>query len=196
MKIISNSLKTECKSKGIGQGSAFTFINLLRLCIVSLLVPFDLAFAQGHLNFANRVFGDLDARVTFLDGTPVGAGYTAQMYGGPAGTPVQSLVPLLPTTIFRSGAGVGYVVQVSMVVPGVDQCGTFVMRVFDGATWETSLCRGESNPVTVELTYPPGPPATLVGLQPFQVNCIPEPSTIVLGIAGAITALLWRQRRG
>lgn len=152
-------------------------------------------FAQGHLHFANRVQGYVDAPVTFLDGTPVGPEYTAQMYGGIVGTPLSSLKPLSPTTTFRSGLGRGYVIGIGLVVPDVNEFGTFVMRVFDGTSWETSLCRGESKPVTIKLTHPPGPPADLIGLEPFQVNCIPEPSTIVLGIAGAITVLLWRKRQ-
>ena len=170
--------------------------NFLRICLVASLQAFGSTFAQGDLHLGNRAIGrNIDARVTFLDGSPVGAGYTAQMFGGPAGTPLSSMTPLLPTTIFRSsGPGMGYVLPTIVRVPGIDggQEGTFVMRVFEGDSWESSLCRGESNPVTVRLTTQPTPPFDLVGLLAFQVNCIPEPSTAALGLLGAFAALLCR----
>src|SRR5262250_2748506 len=80
------------------------------------------AFAQGQVTFNNRVSGVVDARVTF-DGGPnagqgVGAGYTAQLFGGPEGG---ALTALTPTTTFRtsSAAAQGYVNGVDVTVPGV-----------------------------------------------------------------------------
>mgnify|MGYP003347620812 CR=1 FL=1 len=57
---------------------------------------------DGKLSFNNRVGDDIQARVTFPDGTGVGAGFTAQLLAGPVGTPVVSLQPLLPVTNFRT----------------------------------------------------------------------------------------------
>lgn len=157
------------------------------------------AVAQGQINFANRVSGTVEARVHFLDGTPVGAGYTAQLYGGPVGTPISSLTPLLPTTIFRFGAGVGYIVGRIITVPEDvvrdGELGTFVMRVFEGASWETSLCRGESNPVNVRPISATPPPTDLQGLQSFQVSCIPEPGTTALLLAALLAGSAGRFAR-
>lgn len=135
---------------------------------------------QGLIIFNNRVTPEVNARVTFQDGTPVGAGFTAQLYGGPAGTPVDGLTPLLPTTTFRlsSPAALGYVQQVEVPVPGVPRFGdaTVQMRVYNGASWETSLIRGESDLIVVRTASETSPPANLVGLQPFQCSPSPNPA--------------------
>ncbi len=136
--------------------------------------------------------------MTFPDGTPVGVGFTARLNGGPAGTPVDNLIPLLPHITFRlsSPAALGYVQQVEVPVPGVPRFGdaTVQMRVYDGATWETSLIRGESNIIELQTASEISPPANLVGLQPFQVFPIPEPGTAVLFVGGAL-GLFWSCRR-
>ncbi len=157
------------------------------------------AYGQGLVNFNNRVTREVDARVTFPDGSPVGVGFTAQLYGGPIGTSVDALVPLFPTTTFRltSTQAMGYVIGVEVVFQGMQPGtpATVQMRVFDGATWETSVCRGESNPITVSLFGGNGTPTNLVGMQPFQVNCIPEPGNGVLLVCGVAGLLAFRRVR-
>ncbi len=158
---------------------------------------------QGTVFFDNRVslpLPGINARVTFLDGTPVGAGFTAQLYGGPSGTPLESLEPQFPTTIFQTStpAGLGYIQPVIVIVAGVEResVATLVMRVFDGPTWESSACRGEAAPLNVTLRGgAPGLDAYLEGLQPFQVNCIPEPSAATLLACGALALITWVRRR-
>ncbi|MCI0537914.1 MAG: hypothetical protein L0Z50_22085 [Verrucomicrobiales bacterium] len=147
-------------------------------------------FVSGQqFNFNNRVAGVVDARVTFLDGTGVGSGFVAQLYGGPDGTPIEKLSPLFPTTTFRTGSlvAMGYVNGVALNVPGVlaGEKATFVMRAFNDSTWETSTCRGESNPITVTASGGSLPPANLFGLKPFQVDCIPELGTLTLVCCGS-----------
>lgn len=155
------------------------------------------SYGQGTVQFNNRVPPDLIARVTTPDGAGVANGFTAQLLGGPVGG---QLTPLTPTTTFRTGNAAGFVVPVDVAVPGVPAGGTatFVMRAFNGATFETSTQFGESNPVTVSSLggVPPGggPPLTsptLSGLNGFVV--IPEPTTLALGALGA--ALLFLRRR-
>src|SRR5438105_3664004 len=84
-------------------------------------------FGQGEIVFSNRIPPDIDARVTFLDGSGVGVVFIAQLFGGPAGTPVGALTPLFPTALFRTSTQVamGYVlpppsdtVRVPDVPPG------------------------------------------------------------------------------
>jgi len=153
-------------------------------------------YGQGQVNFNNRVTGVVDARVTFADGSGgVGAGYTAQLFGGPAGTPAGQLTALSPSTTFRtsSAAAQGYVNGVTVEVPGVasGNNATLVMRVF--ATGSSAVL-GESNPITIAVGGGTLPPSNLAGLQGFTVGVVPEPSTIALGALG-VAALLLRRRK-
>jgi hypothetical protein len=157
------------------------------------------AFAQGQITFNNRVAGVVDARVTFADtGEGVGAGYTAQLFGGPDGTAVGALTALNPSTTFRtsSAAAQGYVNGVVVDVPGVAPGlkAAIVMRVFDPA----GAAIGESAPIALTLGGGTLPPANLEGLQAFTVSgagaIIPEPSTIALAVLG-VGALLLRRRK-
>lgn len=155
---------------------------------------------QGTIDFDNLGPNGLDARVTFLDGTGVGVGFTAQLFFGPPGMPVESLQPLLPTTTFQTGPADarGYVVGRSGIpVPGTFELEfqTFVMRAYNGSTWETSTWRGESNPVTVRLDGGTYPSAYLYGLQPFHVVPIPEPSVFALAVVGGCLLGLRRKPR-
>ena len=158
------------------------------------------AFAQGEITFNNRVSGVVDARVTFADGANagqgVGAGYTAQLFGG---VDANSLSALNPSTTFRtsSAAAQGYVNGVGVVVPGIAPGGkaTVVMRVFDSASTQV----GQSGAITITLGGGVLTPANLEGMQPFTISSgggvvIPEPSTIALAALG-IGALLLRRRK-
>ncbi len=155
--------------------------------------------AQGTIAFANYGPFGLDAKVTLLDGTGVGAGFTAQLYYGQPGTPVQSLQPLFPTTRFSSDPPEdrGYVLPLEIPVPGTQEGDrqTFVLRVYNGPAWEASSFRGESNPVTVSLNGGVLPTAYLVGLQPFHVVPIPEPSVFALEVLGGCLLVLLRKTR-
>jgi hypothetical protein len=53
---------------------------------------------------------------------------------------------------------------------------------------------GESAPVRLFLTYPPGPIPDLRGLQPFTVG-IPEPSAFALAVVGPAVLILLRRLR-
>jgi hypothetical protein len=154
------------------------------------------AYGQGAVTFNNRVTGVVDARVLNVDGTGLGAGWTAQLWGGPGGTAVDKLVALTPTTTFRtsSAAAQGYVNAVDVTVPGVaaGAQATLVMRAFNGADFASSAIKGTSLPVTIALGGGTLPPANLSGLQGFTV---PEPSTIALGVLGAAALLFIRRRK-
>jgi hypothetical protein len=161
---------------------------------------------NSGVEFSTRVpWAGVDAPVSFLDGTPVGAGFTAQLYGGSVGTPVEALSPLFPTTTFSIVPPfppelAGHVVRRFVDLPGFlpGQQVTLVMRAFSGPSWEDSTCRGESNPLTIELFGPRNPPPVLRGLEPFQVDCVAEPSPLALlgGAAGVLLlALRGRSRR-
>ena len=174
-------------------------MNNWRTIVTVILVAFtgNRANGQGTLTFATRVTGNVDARVTYLDGTPVSTGFRAQLYAGPEGSSLDSLTPLLPITTFQERpAGQGYVNAVGVTVPGVagNSRATVMMRAFNGATWDTSSCRAQSQPIDVLTGFAGGPPAYLTGLQPFSVDCIPEPGTLALvGLAaGGWCLVRWR----
>jgi hypothetical protein len=134
----------------------------------------------GILVFNNRIVGKVDARVLMPDGQGVGAGWVAQLYGGPAGSPISALTPLTPATDFRttSAAAMGYVNGVDVKVPGIrpgDRV-VIVMRVFEGESFETSFLRGESEPIEFALGGGSVPPANLVGLRGFTVGNVAPPN--------------------
>ena len=159
------------------------------------------AFAQGEVNFNNRA-GSVDAKVTFSDsGLGVGAGYTAQLFGGPEGTALTALAPLTPTTIFRtsSAAAMGYIAGTPVTVPGVapGAKAALVMRVYptgQAFTSKADLGMGESNLIVVSLGGGTIVTPNMDGLQAFTVNAVPEPSTIALALLG-VGALLLRRRK-
>lgn len=114
-------------------------------------------------------------------------GWSAQLYGGPAGTPVAQLKPLTPVTTFRtsSSAAMGYLNPENATISGVNPGGqaTFVVRAFQvGSTYETSLLRGESNPVTISVGGSTLIPASLVGLESFTVGQNPLAFSITASV--------------
>lgn len=174
----------------------------LIVTLAALLVTVA-AYGQGAVTFNNRVTGVVDAKVTLADGTGAGAGFTAQLYGGPAGTAVDKLVALTPSTTFRTGNAVGYVNPVDVTVTGVaaGAQATLVMRAFNGTDFNSATTKGTSGAITIALGGGTLPPANLTGLTGFQLSggttpgpVIPEPSTIALGALGA-AMLLFRRRK-
>jgi hypothetical protein len=163
-------------------------------------------FGQGTILFNNRVTGQVDAPISRGDGTGAGAGWNAQLFLVSGGTPV-TYTALNPATTFRttSATAAFYVVQPPgpVIVPGIGagQQATIVMRVWDGAigsSYDAAFCKGQSLPITITLggvptVGAPIPDAVLVGLQGFSF-CVPEPSTMALGLLGAAT-LLYRRRK-
>jgi hypothetical protein len=173
----------------------------LIIAVAALLVTVA-SYGQGTLSFNNIWNGVGPGKVFLPDGTTgVGAGFTAQLLAGPAGTAVDSLVALSPTTTFRTGNAAGYVTAVQVSVPGVaaGAQATIVMRAFNGADYASSQIKGQSAPITLGLGGTPAggapiPDPVLNGLASFTLTQVPEPSTIALGIIGA-AALLYRRRK-
>lgn len=143
-----------------------------------ILTATVMAYGQGTVVFNNRVGGVVDARVVLADGTGAGVGWKAQLFGGPEGG---TLVPLLPMTSFRttSAAAAGYIVGIDLTLPGVapGAKATFVMKAFNGNSFDASSVRYESNPFTITMGGGTLPPANLVGLQSFKlISSVASPS--------------------
>ena len=196
------------------------------------------AFAQGTITFNNRVTGSIIAPIYGPDpvdqalrksgqpaiGTPAGStvyggalllgtSFTAQLWGGVAGTPGPALVALSATTPFRTGAGAGFFTGIADVpnplVPAGGM-GSFQVRAWDNnngqiTTYATAIAGlravGASDVfVSAPLGGTPaggGLPITtpnMIGLTSFNLTIVPEPGVIALGVLG-LGALLLRRRK-
>jgi len=207
-------------------------------------------FGQGTILFNNRVAGAYDARIygtvpgnetLFIQGQPAtgvptgttdyrgavalqGTGYTAQLFGGPLGTTLNtdsSQFALAGTLNFRTGASAAGILAIpapTITVPGVAESSraTLQIRVWDNVggtitSWDQvlanpSVARGWSTPIDSlalggTLSTPPnlggtaGPPLNLTGLASFNLFVVPEPSVIALGVLGVGALLLFRRRK-
>jgi len=178
--------------------------------VAALLVTSLSAYAQGTVNFNNRIVGTVDAPVFDVGGTVrlSGAAFFAQLYAGAAGTADANLVAIGAPTTFRTGAGAGYVNAISEVtITGVAVGGTarVQLRAWDAAfpTYAAAAAAGnaklgfstafDASPLGGPGS-PPAVPANLTGLTSFSLTQVPEPSTIALGALG-VAALLFRRRR-
>ena len=108
------------------------------------------AVAQGTVNFANLVVVNgqrvVDAPVRDGSGQLAGSGFKAQLYAGPAWSPVENLVPVGSPESFQTGTGAGYFLggtrAISSVPPGlVARVQVRVWSVASGATWENASLR-------------------------------------------------------
>lgn len=175
--------------------------------LMACLVATVSSYAQGTVNFNTRVPADnVNLRVLGVDGNPVtGANFSAQLYGGPAGTPAANLQAIGSPVSFRAGNAAGWIDAGAVAVTGVPggQPATLQLRAWDntgGATFASAQVSGASTPWTTgplgdPSANPPTVPASLgSGTGTFQLQVIPEPSTIALGVLGA-AALLLRRRK-
>jgi len=161
------------------------------------------SLAQGQFTFANKCCAWMNARVTFCDGTGLGAGYWAQAYIKLAAEPESSYAAVGTAVNFRTGTSAGYIVPAVVTTSYPNSTAVTVqMRVWEASagTYEDAVQAGKgeygfSNPVGLKVTEAPTPPADMLGLQPFSLaKCIPEPSST--GLAALGVAGLWWRRRG
>ncbi len=160
---------------------------------------------------------------TYAGGFVIGSNFTAQLWGGPAGSTEDQLV-VVATTTFRTQTAstvAGTVVPVNPIptVPGVQagQYASFQLRVWynNGGTvtsWAQVMsgnplvARGLSPMFTPPFRLSDGSPLNpipnLQGLQSFTVGClcidcclVPEPSLLALGLLGACFLSLRRSRK-
>lgn len=177
------------------------------LLIAAVLVASLSAYAQGTINFNNRIgTGDpSDSPVFDVGGVTrlAGAGFFAQLYAGPAGSAAGALAAVGAPVTFRTGGGAGYVNSPGDVTTAVGGATAAIqMRAWDSAfpTYAAALAGGGKTGASIVFDSLPlggggSPPATapnLTGLRSFSL--VPEPSTIALGALG-MAALLLRRRK-
>jgi hypothetical protein len=188
------------------------------LALSALLVAAS-SFAQGQLNFSNRVLPAVDAIVTYagdatLPAGPAGNNFWGQLYAGPVGG---TLAAIGAPVEFRNDTRIGYITAGGAVsVPGVPGGTDAQVKM---VAWHKSLGNeyaaavasglggvGESGVFTVTTGgagSPPSLPANLgvAGgtpantLQPFSVSSlVPEPAVAALGLLGAGLLLIRRKK--
>jgi len=186
-------------------------IQMKKLVLVGVisLVGVSSVFAQGTIDFRNRITGTLDVPV-YLNGVGgmllSGANFLAQLYYGTTATSLTPITDL--ASPFRTGAGAGYWnagADSTRILAGIPAGSPAFLQVraWDstfGATYDVAKAAGglwgDSNVFQVLATggggTPAASPAFMTGMQSFTL--VPEPSTIALGILGAV-ALLFRRRK-
>jgi len=184
------------------------------LTLGSILVAIG-AYAQGSVNFNNRVTGavppiDAPIYIGAVGGAKAdGAAYMAQLYAGASDATLAAIGTAVP---MRTGAAAGYVTSavlaIPTVAPGADaRVQIKAWAVASGATYEAAAAAngqvGASSIITVKTGgagSPPGLPADLVGLQSFAISgggggpVVPEPSILALGALGGLALLLRRRK--
>jgi hypothetical protein len=145
----------------------------------------DHSFEHGYVIFNNNVFGSVNAPIYGFGGLPLsGAGFTAQLFAGPVGTPESALAPIATTT-FRTGSLAGYVVApVSAVAihdPTISPGGqaTFQVRAWDNLggsiqSWDAALASPANRGASITFVATVGGvfnPNYLTGLASFTLEC-------------------------
>jgi hypothetical protein len=172
-------------------------MKTLLLLSFSFCVGVTQASAQGTVWFENRT--ETGNALVFMPDcvTPVfGDGFQAQLYAGSRGSSESALLPIAPSTPFRStpAGAAGLWVGIGLTVPSVPP---FQTAVLQARVWETAAGSYE-NAVALGRLYGasgllqivlgdgqlPGPPPLMNGLQSFCL--VPEPSTLALALFGAV----------
>jgi hypothetical protein len=182
-----------------------------KLLLTAVLVVTTVsAWAQGTVTFANYNTGttpQILARTTQPDGTTfLDSGFAADLYYGTVGTDPSTWTSAGVVSVYRAAAAAGRLTAQEVALPGRaggTQVGVQLRawRLSDGATWAAanSTIGAMASPVTaptvvVTLGNPSAVPPTL-GANLIDVNSglalvghslviVPEPSTILLGLAG------------
>jgi hypothetical protein len=190
----------------------------IAITLTALLVAAS-AYAQGTLNFANRVSGVFSAPATYQGDATTPAGLAGNQFWGQllAAAPGGTLAPVGSPVEFRNDAGIGYITSGGVVaVPGVAggspaQVQMVAWHKSLGDTWAAANAAGQggigsSGIITVNTGgggTPPSPAANLgvAGgtaentLQPFNItSLVPEPSIAALGLLGAGLLLIRRKK--
>ena len=158
---------------------------------------------QGTVNFQTIVPGSIDAQVLTAAGVGAGSDYFGQLFAGPTADSLAAMGAPRPFT------GQGYFGPQSVTIDNISAGGAAFVQLrawaaANGSTWDAATSQalyeaGMSPTLSMTATgdptaSPPGTPVNLVGLQGFQMEVIPEPSTWAL-LALGLGALALRRRK-
>jgi len=178
----------------------------LLLTFAALAITLATSYGQGEVFFANRIPGSIDARAQImLNG--VASGFADSTYNADLAVLRNGVWESVPGSVtpFRGTPGTaanGYITGFGISIPGIapGAQATLRMRGFQGAAYDPNgIAKGETGDVVVTLgggTIPvPNMDALGNGAGAiWNINVVPEPSTIALGVLGA-AALLLRRRK-
>ncbi len=172
------------------------------------------SYGQGYVVFSSYVADSgAGALTTLANGiTPVGAGYTADLYyflGTVTDPVVGSVSTALPTGLIDSGItvaydsnGDGYFQASTVTIPGyVSGPVTFEVVAYNGASYANSAIRGRSGAFTESfITSSASAPPTEFGdngpgMPNFSVAPVPEPTTLALAGLGGLASLVAIRRK-
>jgi hypothetical protein len=185
-----------------------TFIIMRKLtAIFSLAACLALtatsSFGQSQVSFFTRDFvGDAagDSHIIFntdMITRAAGPNIVAQIVIGATGGTLESIgAPVALNTVASGNPGFIFSGAVA-VTQNVGDMVDYQIRAWDittGATFAGATTRGISNIETVTLVGAPSAPVDLNTFSSFNLEVVPEPSTVALGVIGGL-ALLMRRRK-
>jgi hypothetical protein len=157
---------------------------------------------QGTVNF-QTTGGGVNAQVLTAAGVGADNTYFGQLFAGPTAD------SLLPMGAPRAFLAQGYFGPQAVTIDNISAGGAAFVQLrawasANGSTWDAATSQavyeaGMSPILSLSstgnpLAEPPGTPVNLVGLQGFQMEVIPEPSTWAL-LALGLGALALRRRK-
>lgn len=174
----------------------------LLLTFAALAITLATSYGQGEVFFANRIPGSIDARARL---TGAASGFADSTYNADLAVLRNGVWESVPGSVtpFRGTPGTaanGYITGFGISIPGIapGAQATLRMRGFLGAAYDPNgLAKGETGDVVVTLgggTIPVPNMDALGNGVVWDINVVPEPSTIALGVLGA-AALLLRRRK-
>jgi hypothetical protein len=169
-------------------------------------------YAQGEINFSNIGGTAQPSLITDINGTTVGAGFMAALYYAPAGVTDTDMFMQVGTPVGFVGAGfiLGTIKRAPTSSAGANA--NFQIRAWEsafGATFEEAMAGGgqwgmggiipsaTKDPANLTQTAPSLVAAANAAGVPlgFQLQVVPEPSVIALGLLGAGALLVLRRRK-
>jgi len=182
---------------------------------LAILLTTITSFAQGQVNFANRVGAGgsiLNAPVVRVLDFQTGPGpdYSAQRFRVNADSSLTALTPA--STFAKAGTGSAAVASQfwapqTVTIPGhfAGETLNFKVRAWMTAagSYDADVAgRGQSDVFSAVLggasqdpNTPPSTPANLLNLRSFTVGVPPEPSTLTIGLLGAAVLVMFGRRR-
>jgi hypothetical protein len=169
----------------------------------SLLTVAATSNAQGTFNFLTFNSDGALGTVSVDTGGNAGSLFSGQIFGGAVGADPSTFVAFGSVASFLDSGGnpTGVINAGQQAAPAGFAGGTqadVVLRAWDTASgsYATALTSGESAVFTVTLGGggpPPTPDPNMNGFANFTMTTVPEPSVILLGLAGA--GMLWFRRK-
>jgi microcompartment protein CcmK/EutM len=172
------------------------------IVLTSIVALTGAVLGQGTVNF-QTIGGGVNAQVLTAAGVGAESDYFGQLFAGPS---ADSLAPMGAPRAFTQQ---GYFGPQSVTIDNISAGGAAFVQLrawaaANGSTWDAATSQavyeagvsptlalsGTGNPTA----SPPTTPVNLVGLQGFQMEVIPEPSTWAL-LALGLGALALRRRK-